>query len=66
MTRMEKAEIIIEWFNNLEFEEGVDRGWVYEYFKENYDILQSTEESSPEWTSAYMELYNLKLAMLEN
>lgn len=65
MTRTEKAKMLIEWFSNLEFEEGVNRTWIDKYFKENYDILQSSEETSPEWTSAYMELYNLKLAILE-
>lgn len=65
MTRRDKAVMLANFLHKVEFEKGVDRTWFDDYCKERFDILKSSEETSPEWTSAYMDLYNLKQSILE-
>ena len=65
MTRGEKAVMLLEWLHNVTFEDGVDADWFYEYIGSKTRIFGNNEETSTEWTSAYMDLYNLKQSILE-
>lgn len=65
MTRGEKAVMLLEWLHNVTFEDGVDSSWFYEYVQSRREILVTVNETSTEWTSAYMDLYNLKQSILE-
>lgn len=65
MTRREKAVMLLEWLHNVTFEDGVDITWFDEYVESKALVIDDNEETSPEWTSAYMDLYNLKQSILE-
>ena len=65
MTRRKKAVILANFLLKVEFEKGVDRTWFDKYCQYRFEILQLSNESSAEWTSAYMDLYNLKQSILE-
>lgn len=65
MTRIDKLELLLEWLNNVTFEDGVDSSWFDEYVQSRREILVTVIETSAKWTSAYMDLYNLKQSILE-
>lgn len=65
MTRREKAVMLLEWLHNVTFEYGVDSDWFDEYVQSRREILVTVNETSAKWTSAYMDLYNLKQSILE-
>lgn len=65
MTRAEKAVMLLEWLHNVTFEDGVDTTWFDEYVESKSSVIDDNEETSTEWTSAYMDLYNLKQSILE-
>lgn len=65
MTRRDKAVMLLECLHNVTFEHGVDSSWFDEYVQSRREILVTVNETSEKWTSAYMDLYNLKQSILE-
>ena len=63
MTREEKRDMMIAWFDGIRFDDSCQKEyieWFNKLVSENIKQMKSSDVNSDIFKSAYMELYNIK------